>query len=136
MERWPFPVSRRPLRAFRARHRTDNGQRSTPNVFAFASHRPATSARPPYTKVTRVQTALALLGAASVLSACDPIFDIDGAFFPSWMLSLLVGVLLTVALRVVFLRAGVEPYLGPLPLIYTCLALLLTMSTWVLFFYV
>ena len=82
----------------------------------------------------RGQTALAALGAAGALSGCDPVFDIEGAFFPSWMLSLLIGVLLTVALRFLFLRAGVEPYLGPLPLIYTCLALLLTMSTWVLFF--
>lgn len=71
---------------------------------------------------------------ALTASGCDPVFDIEGAFFPSWMLSLLVGVLLTVALRVTFLRVGLEPYLGPLPLIYTCLALLLTMTTWLLFF--
>ena len=82
------------------------------------------------------QTALAAVGAAAALSGCDPVFDIEGAFFPSWMLSLLIGVLLTVALRLAFLRSGLEPYLGPLPLIYTCLALLLTMTTWVLFFHV
>ncbi len=79
---------------------------------------------------------LAALVAALTLGGCDPVFDIDGAFFPSWMISLLVGVLLTVALRLAFLRNGLEPYLGPLPLIYTCLALLLTMTTWVLFFHV
>ena len=74
--------------------------------------------------------------AALALSGCDPVFDIEGAFFPSWMISLLAGVLLTVVLRLLFLRSGLEPHLGPLPLIYTCLALLLTMSTWVLFFHV
>ena len=81
------------------------------------------------------QIALPAVG-ATVLSACDPVFDVEGAFIPSWMLALLVGVLLTVALRLFFLRSGLEPYLGPLPLIYTCLALLLTMTTWVLFFHV
>jgi YtcA-like protein len=83
----------------------------------------------------RRQMAIPFLGAV-ILSGCDPVVDIEGAFFPSWMLSLLVGVLLTVALRLLFLRSGLEPYLGPLPLIYTCLALLLTMTTWVLFFHV
>lgn len=81
------------------------------------------------------QIALGALGAA-VLGGCDPVFDLEGAFFPSWMLSLLAGVLLTLALRLLFLRSGVEPFLGPLPLIYTCLTLLLTMTTWVLFFHV
>ena len=78
---------------------------------------------------------IAALGAALAVGGCDPVFDIEGAFFPSWMISLLAGVLLTVVLRLVFLRSGLEPHLGPLPLIYTCLALLLTMTTWVLFFH-
>jgi hypothetical protein len=76
------------------------------------------------------------LAASLAASGCDPVFDIEGAFFPSWMISLLVGVLLTIALRLLFLRSGIEPFLGPLPLIYTCLALLGTMVTWVLFFHV
>jgi hypothetical protein len=84
----------------------------------------------------RGQMRIAALGAALGVGACDPVFDIEGAFFPSWMISLLAGVLLTVVLRLLFLRSGLEPYLGPLPLIYTCLALLLTMTTWVLFFHV
>jgi len=85
---------------------------------------------------TSGQTAVAAVTAALAVSSCDPVFDVEGAFFPSWMLSLLVGVLLTVVLRLAFLRIGLEPYLGPLPLVYTCLALLLTMTTWMLFFHV
>jgi hypothetical protein len=82
------------------------------------------------------QTRALASAAALAASGCDPVFDIEGAFFPSWMLSLLVGVLLTIVLRLLFLRSGIEPFLGPLPLIYTCLALLGTMVTWVLFFHV
>jgi hypothetical protein len=99
---------------------------------------PARVATPPaYTMAVRGQSragAVALLAIA--LAGCDPVMDIEGAFFPSWMVSLLVGVLLTVALRLAFARIGLEPYIGPPPLIYTCLALLLTMATWVMFFHV
>ena len=110
----------------------DMGQRTTGN--GQRSARP-TTARPPYPMKPRGQMRIAALGAALAVGGCDPVFDIEGAFFPSWMISLLAGVLLTVVLRLVFLRSGLEPHLGPLLLIYTCLALLLTMTTWVLFFH-
>jgi hypothetical protein len=93
-------------------------------------------ARPQYRMSGRGPTRALAIAAALAASGCDPVFDIEGAFFPSWMISLLAGVVLTVVLRLLFLRVGIEPYLGPLPLIYTCLALLLTMSAWVLFFHV
>lgn len=64
----------------------------------------------------------------------DPLFDIEGAFFPSWMLCLLVGIALATALRLLFARIGLEPFLGPLAIVYSCLALLLSMSVWLLFF--
>ena len=61
-------------------------------------------------------------------------FDLEGAFFPAWMLCLAIGIALTALARLLLARIGIEPYLGPLPLIYTCLAVLLTMATWVFFF--
>jgi YtcA family len=72
------------------------------------------------------------LGAASVLlaSGCDPILDIDGSFFPAWMVCLAVGFVLTVMARSLFARSGIEPHLGPLLLIYPSLALLITLLTW------
>lgn len=81
-------------------------------------------------------TARGLPGATLLvtLAGCDPVFDIEGAFFPSWMVALVAGVLLTVGLRLAFVRIGLEPYLGPAPLIYTCLAMLLTMTVWVVLF--
>jgi hypothetical protein len=78
---------------------------------------------------------VAVLGSAPLLVAgCDPVFDIGGSFFPSWMVCLIVGVVLAAGLRLVLVRIGVEPHLGPLPLVYGCLAALLTMSTWLVFF--
>lgn len=87
--------------------------------------------RSAYTKRARPPIGAA---AAWALPRYDPVFDLEGAFFPAWMLCLLVGVLATVALRLLFARVGLEHHLGPLPLIYPCLALLLTMTTWLLFF--
>ena len=50
------------------------------------------------------------------------------------MLCLLIGIIAAVVLRLLFARVGLEPYLGPLAVVYPCLALLLSMSAWLLFF--
>jgi hypothetical protein len=76
----------------------------------------------------------ALAWLALTAGGCDPVFDIEGAFFPAWMLCLLGGVLGAALLRPLFARSGVEPYLGPLPLIYSCLALLISFVAWLTFF--
>jgi len=97
-------------------------------VETLPSHR-ATRSRA-YTKhVGRPIGALAL-----ALPDYDPVFDVEGAFFPAWMVCLLVGVLGAAVLRLLLARLGLEPHLGPLPLIYSCLVLLVGMGTWLLFF--
>jgi hypothetical protein len=67
--------------------------------------------------------------AVALLGGCDPVFDIEGAFFPSWMLCLRAALL-----RPLLARSGLEAHLGPLPLIYSCLALLLSFAAWLTFF--
>lgn len=75
-----------------------------------------------------------MLAALLVVPRYDPLFDVEGAFFPSWMLCLLIGIALAVGLRLLFARIGLEPYLGPLAVVYSCLALLISMSVWLVFF--
>ena len=75
-----------------------------------------------------------LAGTTGALAGCDPIIEIQGTFFPAWLLCMIVGVVLTVALRPLFVRLGLEPFLGPLPLIYPSLAVLLTLAVWLAFF--
>jgi YtcA-like protein len=58
---------------------------------------------------------------------CDPIFDVEGAYFPGWMLCILVAIALTVLLRFVFVRARIEESLGPLLIIYPSLMAGLTL---------
>jgi hypothetical protein len=75
---------------------------------------------------------------ASVLlpTGCSraPSFNILGSFFPSWILCGVIGILLAVAVRVVFVRLNFERELSPLIVIYPCLAALFTFSIWLLFF--
>ena len=73
--------------------------------------------------------ALVLLGAG-----CDPVVNVAGSFFPAWMVSMVVGVGLTVAARYVFVVARLEPDLGSPLLIYTCLGLLLTVLAWLVLY--
>jgi hypothetical protein len=75
-------------------------------------------------------------GAALVLCAagCDPVLNVAGSFFPAWMVSMLLGVGLTVAARYVFSAAGLEPHLGPTTLIYTSLGLFLTVVAWLVLY--
>jgi len=74
------------------------------------------------------------LALATLLAGCDPLLDIDGSFFPAWMLCLIVGVTLTVIARQLLARAGLEPHLGPLIVIYPSLGLLVTLVTWLVLY--
>lgn len=65
---------------------------------------------------------------------CDPILDVDGAFFPAWMLCMILGIALTFAFYPLFVRMGIEAHIGPPVLIYPTLALLLTLLIWLVFF--
>lgn len=74
------------------------------------------------------------VAAVLALGGCDPVVNIAGANFPAWLLCAIAGGLLTAAIRPLLLVSGIEPHLGPRPLIYSCLALLLGCTVWLLFF--
>jgi len=74
--------------------------------------------------------ALALL----TLVGCDPVINIAGANFPSWLFCAIAGAIVAAMLRPVFAATKVEPYLGPLILIYPCLAILLACLIYLVFF--
>ena len=63
-----------------------------------------------------------------------PQLNIIGSFFPSWMLCASIGIVLAIVARRLFVRAGIDPYLGPRALVYPSLALLVTLVLWVAFF--
>jgi YtcA family len=67
-------------------------------------------------------------------AGCDPVINIGGTFFPGWMVAILIGSALTVAIRYIFVFTRVEPHLGPLALIYTSLGLLLSVVSWLILY--
>ena len=69
-----------------------------------------------------------------LLCGCDPSINFYGSFFPAWIWCIILGVGLTVLLRFVFAALRLERNLGPLVLIYPCLALLLTCVAWLVLF--
>jgi hypothetical protein len=71
---------------------------------------------------------------AMTLTGCDPVINIAGADFPSWLICLIAGAVLTAALRPIFLKLKLEPYMGPPLVIYLSLGLLLACVTYLTFF--
>ena len=71
---------------------------------------------------------------ALVFAGCDPVVNVAGANFPAWLLCAIVGVLMAGMLRPAFARTGLEPYLGPLLVIYPCLAVALACLVYLIFF--
>jgi hypothetical protein len=63
-----------------------------------------------------------------------PSLNILGSFFPAWILCGVVGIVLTIVVRLLFVRVNFEKELSPLALIYPCLAAFFTFSLWLLFF--
>lgn len=63
-----------------------------------------------------------------------PSINLLGSLFPSWMLCVAVGIAGTLAARQIFFKIGIESNLGPRPLVYFCLWVLITLATWLLFF--
>jgi hypothetical protein len=63
-----------------------------------------------------------------------PQINIIGSFFPSWMLCALIGIIVALLGRWLFIRTGLDPYVGPRKLVYPSLAVLVTLVLWVAFF--
>jgi hypothetical protein len=75
-----------------------------------------------------------LIALALLLTGCDPTINLYGTFIPAWLVCMAVGTVGAVTLRYLLAALKLEPYLGPLILVYPCLVLLLSCAIWVIFF--
>lgn len=71
---------------------------------------------------------------AFLVAGCDPIVSIQGSFFPSWIVCMSIGGVLTAVFRQLFAVWRLEPHLGSLLIVYPCLWILLTMMMWLTFY--
>ena len=82
----------------------------------------------------RTYGTIAAAALALLATGCDPLINVFGSFFPAWVVCMVAGTALTIAIRPLLVVLGLERHLGPLLLVYPSLGLLLTMLTWLVFF--
>ena len=76
----------------------------------------------------------ALVFVVRPLSHRSPTIDILGSYFPAWMICIVSGLTLTLVAHWIVQMCHLKPYLGPAPLIYSCLMIIFTFATWILFY--
>src|SRR5437667_12031534 len=109
----------------------------------FAQVQPSSGNDPPRvrrlsSRPVRVAGLLLLIGAlifvVRPLSDRSPTIDILGSYFPAWMICIVSGLTLTLISRWIIRTFHLEPYASPAPLIYSCLTLIYTFVTWIIFY--
>ena len=60
--------------------------------------------------------------------------DILGSYFPAWMVCIVSGLTLTLIAHWIVQVRNLRSYVGPAPLIYSCLMIIFTFATWILFY--
>ena len=60
--------------------------------------------------------------------------DILGSYFPAWMVCIVIGLTFTLIAHWIVQGCNLKPYIGPAPLIYSCLMIIFTFATWILFY--
>ena len=78
-------------------------------------------------------TALTLLLLPLAGCAHSGELNLFGAYFPIWLLAILVGAAAAFACRFLFVRFRIEPYMSPLTLIYVCIAVSVSCLVWLIF---
>jgi hypothetical protein len=105
---------------------------------------PGSSNNPPPVRRTRARPVgivglLLLIGAlifvVRPVSHRSPTIDILGSYFPAWMICIISGLTLTLVSRWIIRAYQLESYVSPAPLIYTCLTLIYTFGTWIIFYH-
>jgi len=81
----------------------------------------------------RLFTAATLMMAVA-LSGCSCIQEIGGAYFPAWLLSILVGWLLTAFIRFILIKVGIDGWIRPRSIGYPSLVVFLTLLIYLTFF--
>ena len=76
----------------------------------------------------------ALVFVLQPLSHRPPTIDILGSYFPAWMICIVSGLILTLVAHWIVQMCHLKPYLDPAPLVYSCLMIIFTFATWILFY--
>src|SRR6266403_1783761 len=109
----------------------------------FARVPPRSSNNPPrvrrvWSQPVRIAGLLLLIWAlvfvVRPVSHRSPTIDILGSYFPAWMICIVSGLTLTLIAHWIVQICHLKPYLGPAPFVYSCLMIIFTFATWILFY--
>ena len=73
-------------------------------------------------------------GALLALSGCSCIQEIGGAYFPAWLLSILIGWVMTTIVRFAFIKIGLDGWIRPRSIGYPSLNVFFTLLIYLIFF--
>ena len=77
---------------------------------------------------------LLLPGSLLITPGCSCIQEIGGAYFPAWLLSILIGWVLAMIVRIVFVRIGLDGWIRPRSIGYPALNVFFTLLIYLIFF--
>ena len=76
-----------------------------------------------------------IAGCSSYVSPyVSPYVEIGGAYFPAWLLSLLLGSAASAGLRMVLVRKGIDPWIRPHAIAWPSIIAALSASFWLVLF--
>jgi len=83
-----------------------------------------------------LRTQLLVLPMILSLAGCafSPTVDVLGSYFPSWMLCIILGLVITLIARLLLIGFGIYAQMRLRPLIISCMAILFTLAVWGVFF--
>lgn len=77
---------------------------------------------------------LLLPGSLLILPGCSCIPAIGGAYFPAWLLSILIGWVLSMIVRFIMVKVGLDGWIRPRSIGYPCLNVFFTLLVYLIFF--
>ncbi|MEE2907917.1 MAG: YtcA family lipoprotein [Planctomycetota bacterium] len=87
-----------------------------------------------WSSCSRVWTGIPMAVALLLLGGCDPLVNVEGAFFPAWLVSGISGVVGLAVTWSVFRRIGIDQHLLIRPITYICILVLYTTLVWLVFY--
>ena len=66
--------------------------------------------------------------------AYSPTVDVLGSYFPAWMACIIIGLVITLIVRLLLIGFGIYVYLRPKSLVFPCMLVFFTMAVWLIFF--
>jgi hypothetical protein len=64
----------------------------------------------------------------------SPTVDVLGSYFPAWVVCIVIGLVLTLITRQIFIGLKINAHLRPGVMVYICLMIFYTLGSWLLFF--